>query len=96
MSQYGQEKKEEITTPTMSAIPGGKPPTEEKTDTVSSQASDLVNKGQKIASEVVDKAGEYTADARREVGELVRKYPLQSLLAGFGVGWLAGLALRRK
>ena len=35
-------------------------------------------------------------DITRDVAGLVRRYPLQSLLVGFGVGCLVGLALSRR
>jgi ElaB/YqjD/DUF883 family membrane-anchored ribosome-binding protein len=41
-----------------------------------------------------DEAGHYAKDFGQEVTTLVRKYPVQSLLVGFGVGLLLGRVVR--
>jgi ElaB/YqjD/DUF883 family membrane-anchored ribosome-binding protein len=104
MATPGQEKKDDVSSaanPRMSTIPGGK-----QGDTAAT-ANDFFRKGQEIAedvagkakeysAQVAEKASEYASEATDEVSAVLRKYPLQSLLVGFGLGCLVGVLFNRK
>lgn len=105
------EKKDETTTgsnnPKMSTIQGGRQKEETKPGEMASATSeffrkeqefvkDVAEKTKQVATDVTDKAGEYLSDASKEVNTVLRKYPLQSLLAGFGLGCLVGVLVGRK
>ena len=56
----------------------------------SDYASDVAHKAMHAAESAYDSTGEALGDFGREVTTLIRKYPLPSLLVGFGVGLLLG------
>lgn len=60
-------------------------------DSLAAVASDVVSEAKYVGTEVLEKAKEATGD----VLDTVRRYPLQSVLIGVGVGFLAALALNR-
>jgi hypothetical protein len=88
MPQQGQKKENENiesqANPKMSSIPGGK------------EATELFRKGQEIAGDVMEKATEYASDASEEVTTVLRRYPVQSLLVGFGLGCFVGALVSRR
>jgi hypothetical protein len=57
-------------------------------------ASQAADKVQHWAEDAYDVAGRYAGDFGQEVTSLVRRYPVQALLVGFGVGLLLGRAVR--
>jgi ElaB/YqjD/DUF883 family membrane-anchored ribosome-binding protein len=64
--------------------------------------SDFAEKAQDVASDVMSKAGDLASDAGDKVKEvaenvpkLIRQYPLQSLLIGCGIGFIAAMAISR-
>jgi hypothetical protein len=63
---------------------------EEWASAVGGAAVHAKDKVRDVASAAVEKAGEVGQD----LTALIRRYPVQSLLAGFGVGFLVAYALR--
>ncbi|MBI1860025.1 MAG: hypothetical protein HYR96_03785 [Deltaproteobacteria bacterium] len=72
-----------------------------------SAATTIFERGQEIAEEVAEGVAEkaagmaeaassYATQARKTVGSTVKKYPLQSLAVGFGLGCVAGILFGRK
>jgi ElaB/YqjD/DUF883 family membrane-anchored ribosome-binding protein len=59
-------------------------------------ANEFADKAQHVASDVAAKAQEYGEVAVDKTTTLIRQYPVQALLAGFGVGILIGLGLSRR
>jgi len=52
------------------------------------------DKVQHWAEDAADAAGHYAKDFGQEVTTLIRRYPVQALLVGFGVGLLLGRVVR--
>ena len=63
---------------------------------VRDNAGDYLNKAGGVATDVASKAKEYGDMAVDETTSFIRKYPTQSLLAGFGIGLLIGIGLARR
>jgi len=63
---------------------------------IGSTVSDFAERAQDVASNVLGKAQEYGSDALEQSGVFVRRYPAQTLLAGFGIGLVMGLAIGRR
>jgi len=84
----------------MSAIPGGKSQGEEgksEEEGLSGKgATELFRRGKEMATDLADRAQEYGADASKEVSAVLKKYPLQSIAVGFGLGILAGTLVSRR
>ena len=59
-------------------------------DRIGDYAGQVGDKVQNWAEDAYDSAGNYAKDFGQEVTTLVKKYPVQSLLVGFGVGLLVG------
>lgn len=59
-------------------------------------ASQLFERAQDVASDVAEKAQDYGGKAIDETTTLIKRYPAQSLLIGFGAGLLVGIVLARK
>ena len=57
-------------------------------------AGQAADKVQHWAEDAYDVAGKYAGDFGQEVTSLIRRYPVQSLLVGFGVGLLLGRVVR--
>jgi ElaB/YqjD/DUF883 family membrane-anchored ribosome-binding protein len=55
-----------------------------------------VDQAKDVASDVVSKAQGYGSDALDETSSFIRKYPGQTLAAGFGLGVLLGITLARR
>jgi ElaB/YqjD/DUF883 family membrane-anchored ribosome-binding protein len=56
-------------------------------------ASDLVNRAQDVASDVAQRAQDIASQATDQLGTTIRRYPIQSLLIGFGIGCAVGMLL---
>ena len=67
---------------------------ESAVDAVGDFASDAKHKAQHYAEDAYDVAGDRLGTLNTDVTELVKKYPIQALLVGFGVGMLLGRASR--
>lgn len=65
----------------------------ENWDDVKQGARDAVQRARDIATDVAGRAQEQASQAVDDVGGLVRRYPFQSVLIGFGIGCLIGAAL---
>ena len=63
----------------------------EVTHKLSGVASDVA----KYARAVSEGTGARVRDAAEQVPEVIRRYPIQSLAVGFGVGFLAALLIQR-
>jgi ElaB/YqjD/DUF883 family membrane-anchored ribosome-binding protein len=63
-------------------------------DRIGDYAGRVGDKVSHWAEDAYDSAGHYAKDFGQEVTGLVRKYPVQSLLVGFGVGLLLGRVVR--
>lgn len=68
--------------------------TQNPTSTVQETANQVVDKISEGVQDTVDKAKSYTADLAKQVErgleqmpELIKQYPVQSLLVGFGLGF---------
>ena len=57
-------------------------------------AGQAADKVQHWAEDAYDVAGKYAGDFGQEVSSLIRRYPVQALLVGFGVGLLLGRVVR--
>ena len=85
----------------LSGIPGGKSQsgadkqtaTEGWTDKLKQGATTLVDRAGDIAGDVAERAQNTVSEATENVGSTIRRYPVQSVLVGFGVGCLVGLLL---
>jgi len=66
----------------------------EAKDRVQHFAVDAKDKVQQLAEEAYDKAGDKLGTLSHDVTELVKKYPMQALLIGFGAGLLMGRVSR--
>jgi len=84
----------------MSAIPGGKSQGEEgesEEEGLSGKgATELFRRGKEMATDLAGRAQEYGADASKEVSAVLKKYPLQSIAVGFGLGIVAGSLISRR
>ena len=67
---------------------------ESAVDAVGDFAHDAKHKAQHYAEDAYDMAGDRLGTLNTDVTELVKKYPIQALLVGFGVGMLLGRASR--
>jgi ElaB/YqjD/DUF883 family membrane-anchored ribosome-binding protein len=67
---------------------------EEAVEAVGEYAHDAKDKVQHFAEEAYDTAGDKLGTLSKDVTELVKKYPIQALLIGFGAGMLMGRASR--
>ena len=99
---------EEATSLTERAKDAASSVTERAKDLASSAAqqagdigSSVAQRAQNVASSVADTAGDYAAtvghraeDLAEDVTTWIRRYPVQSLLIGFGAGFLLARALR--
>lgn len=56
----------------------------------------FVEKGKQIASDSLVDAEKIYSDTLKQVTDLARKHPLESIAIGFGVGCLVGLVLARR
>jgi ElaB/YqjD/DUF883 family membrane-anchored ribosome-binding protein len=76
-----------------------------QSDNFEKAVSDVVEKGRQTLTKVVDNVGPAAKKGYQEVEKVVedavdtttkqiKKYPFQSLLIGFGVGCLAGIAFK--
>ena len=70
--------------------------------TAAQYAGQATDKVKEYASEATDKVKEYAsvasdkvAAAGTEMTELVKRYPVSSVLAGFGIGFLIGCLIRK-
>jgi ElaB/YqjD/DUF883 family membrane-anchored ribosome-binding protein len=57
-------------------------------------AGQAADKVQHWAEDAYDSAGKYAGEFGQEMTSLIRRYPVQALLVGFGVGLLLGRAVR--
>jgi len=84
----------------MSAIPGGKSQGEEgesEEEGLSGKgATELFRRGKEMATDLAGRAQEYGVDASKEVSAVLKKYPLQSIAVGFGLGIVAGSLISRR
>lgn len=69
---------------------------EEISSKVVDKVSDVSSEAVDAAKQFAEDAGETISDAMDEVPRIIKRYPLQSILVGFGVGFLSALALTRK
>jgi len=65
-------------------------------DAVEVGATDLAHKAKETALNVGHKAQEYGVQAMEQTTATVRKYPLQSLFAFLGLGFIAGIMISRR
>lgn len=65
-------------------------------DNIGETASQFSERAVDIATNFKDKAQEYGGKALDETSTLIKKYPAQSLLAGFGLGLVCGLLFARR
>lgn len=82
-----QEQSEQATNepnPKLSAIVGG------------ASTGEFLKRSQEYAQHFAEKAREVSVNATEEVANVLRKYPIQSLVAGFGLGVLAGVLISRR
>jgi ElaB/YqjD/DUF883 family membrane-anchored ribosome-binding protein len=63
-------------------------------DRIGDYAGQVGHKVQHWAEDAYDAAGHYAKDFGGEVTGIIRRYPVQALLVGFGVGMLLGRAVR--
>jgi len=63
-------------------------------DRIGDYAGQVGDKVQHWAEDAYDSAGHYAKDFGTEVTGMIRRYPVQSLLVGFGIGMLLGRAVR--
>lgn len=59
-------------------------------------AQGAADKAKEALSQVAEKAQEYGETAVSETSSFIKRYPLQSLLVGFGLGFLVGMNLPSK
>lgn len=85
----------------MSAIPGGRK--EDKADKSDNDSegpeaatSELFRKGKDMVTDFAGKASEFSSDNLKEIGGMLKKYPVQSLAIGFGAGVLVGALVSRR
>lgn len=67
---------------------------EDAVEAVGDYASGAKDKVQHFAEDAYDTAGDKLGTLSHDVTNLVKKYPIQALLIGFGVGMLMGRASR--
>ena len=67
---------------------------EEAVEAVGDYASGAKDKVQHFAEDAYDKAGDKLGTLSHDVTDLVKKYPIQALLIGFGAGLLLGRVSR--
>jgi ElaB/YqjD/DUF883 family membrane-anchored ribosome-binding protein len=68
----------------------------EKVHDVAVGASDLAGKAKDKVVEFASAAASKAGDLGQGVTALIRRYPLQALLVGFGVGFLVAQLIRRR
>jgi ElaB/YqjD/DUF883 family membrane-anchored ribosome-binding protein len=66
------------------------------TEAIGTAFNSFAGKASEVASNVMDKAQEYGTGAVEQSGTFIRRYPTQTLLAGFGIGLVLGLGLGRR
>ena len=59
-------------------------------DRIGDYAGKVADKAQHWAEDAADVAGHYAKDFGQEMTGMIRRYPVQSLLVGFGIGLLLG------
>jgi ElaB/YqjD/DUF883 family membrane-anchored ribosome-binding protein len=63
---------------------------------VQSLASNVANRAQSLASDVASRAQDMASSAADKTSSTIREYPLQSLVAGFGLGCVVGFLISRR
>ena len=63
-------------------------------DRIGEYAGRVGDKVQHWAEDAADVAGHYAKDFGQEMTGMIRRYPIQSLLVGFGIGLLLGRVVR--
>ena len=65
-------------------------------ENVKDQGTQVVDRVKEMATNLKDKATEYGEMAIDNTSSLIRRYPAQSLLVGFGAGLAIGLLVARR